>query len=745
MSNTSAPTAHKWTFFRSGGFDQVRISTGADIAAIPNLNLKLWTALACPVKGLEFDERTLAILDTDKDGRVRAPEIIAAIEFAKASVKDLGGMIPGSATLPLSAIDDATPAGQALVAVAKRILTAAGKPTAAAVTAADIDAVLASIAKTQFNGDGVIPPAAADDADTRQTISDIIATHGGVMDRGGDLGITAEKIAAFYPDLVAFDAWWKQAENPAAGLWPLGTGTLAGMAALDAVQAKVDDFFTRCRLAAFDPRAETALNRIEEDYLKIAASDLAITSHEVAGFPLSRVAASAALPLGGALNPAWSGRIAAFADTVVRPLLGAEKTSVSEAEWTALSARFTATRGWLATKTGIAVEKLGIARVRELLSDDSRARVGVLIAKDQAVAAEFDAIAPLEKLVHLYRDLYRLLHNFVNFADFYSPERLATFQAGTLYLDSRACELVVRVDDGAKHAALAGLAKSYLAYCDCVNAGGQKMTIAAAYTAGDSDYLMVGRNGLFFDRKGRDWDATITKIIDNPISIRQAFWAPYKKAIRFVEETIAKRAAAADDAATAKLTTGVEAAAKAAEAGKAPKENPKLDVGVIAALGVGVGAIGGVLGGMLSGFISLGWWMPVGLLGLMLGISLPSMIIAALKLRQRNLGPILDANGWAVNGRVKINIPFGGSLTALPKLPANATRLLTDPYAEKKRPWKWYIALLLVLGASGWLTWDWYSHGKKWIWGKRTPVSSSDAPKADAPAAPAVTPPPAAK
>ena len=32
-------------------------------------------------------------------------------------------------------------------------------------------------------------------------------------------------------------------------------------------------------------------------------------------------------------------------------------------------------------------------------------------------------------------------------------------------------------------------------------------------TNGDSDNLMVGRNGLFYDRKGRDWDATIAKIV----------------------------------------------------------------------------------------------------------------------------------------------------------------------------------------------------------------------------------------
>src|SRR5690606_36342466 len=97
------------------------------------------------------------------------------------------------------------------------------------------------------------------------------------------------------------------------------------------------------------------------------------------------------------------------------------------------------------------------------------------------------------------------------------------FQAGTLYLDSRSCALVVRVDDPGKHAPLAGLSKCYLAYCALRRPGGETLQVAAVFSGGDSDYLMVGRNGVFYDRKGRDWDATITKIVDNPISIRQAF------------------------------------------------------------------------------------------------------------------------------------------------------------------------------------------------------------------------------
>jgi hypothetical protein len=77
------------------------------------------------------------------------------------------------------------------------------------------------------------------------------------------------------------------------------------------------------------------------------------------------------------------------------------------------------------------------------------------------------------------------------------------------------------------------------------------------------------------------------------------------------------------------------------------------------------------------------------------------MLIAYLKLRQRNLGPILDANGWAVNTKAVINIPFGSTLTTLAELPKGSERSLVDPFAEKKTPWKRWIFLLVLLSALG--------------------------------------------
>jgi hypothetical protein len=132
----------------------------------------------------------------------------------------------------------------------------------------------------------------------------------------------------------------------------------------------------------------------------------------------------------------------------------------------------------------------------------------------------------------------------------------------------------------------------------------------------------------------------------------------------------------------------------------APK---KLDVGVVAALGVAVGGITAALGALLETFFGLGIWMPLGLVGLVLVISGPSLLIAWLKLRQRNLGPLLDANGWAVNANARINVPFGASLTRLAVLPRGAKVDLIDPFADKRRPWAlYYLLALLALLAALW-------------------------------------------
>lgn len=694
-------SAHVWSFFRAGGFDQVRLVSGADLAALDQLDQKLWVALSCPTRGIEFDTRTLDLIDTDQDGRIRAPEVIAAAKWACGCLKNPDDLTKHSPELLLNSINDSTPEGRQLLASARQVLASLGKADGVAISVEDTSNTARIFANTCFNGDGIVPAEAAADAATRTAINDVLTCMGGETDRSGKPGVSQPKVDQFFAEAQAYAAWCREADDTAMLL--LGAATRSAVGALSSVKAKVEDYFARCRLAAYDDRALTALNREEKDYIAIAAKDLTITAAEVAGFPLARIEAGRPLPLQESLNPAWRDAMAMFRTAAVKPLLG-DRTVLTEADWTAIKRSLEPCEAWLARKPGGAVEKLGVERVRELLTGNAREAIAALIAKDKALEAEVNAIGTLDKLVRFHRDLHKLLVNFVNFRDFYGRKEKAIFQAGRLYLDQRSCDLCLTVEDAAKHATMAGLAGACLVYCDCVRkTSGNKMQIVAALTDGDADNLMVGRNGIFYDRKGQDWDATIVRIVDNPISLRQSFWSPYKKFVRMIEEQVAKRAGAAEARTHAQFESTATAVAAADRV--RPAEPNRFDVGTIAALGVGLGAVATVAGGFVTGFLKLVWWqMPVAIVGLMVIISMPSVLMAGLKLRRRNLGPILDANGWAVNAKAKINIPFGRSLTGMAALPEGAHRNLVDPYAEKKSG-RLIVLILVLLATLAWALW----------------------------------------
>lgn len=701
---------HRWRFFRAGGFDQVRLETGDDLKALPGLDPKLWVALSCPTKGLELDPKTLSLLDVDQDCRIRVPEVVGAATWAAALLKSPDDLLSGKPSLVLTGIDDRTPEGAEVLASAKEILKNLGKADASEITCADTADTVKIFAQTLFNGDGVVPPESAGaDAETAQVIKDVMATVGTSKDASGLLGITGGQLEQFFVEAKALLEWWSKGEAQSATVLPLKDDTKPAHDAVAAVQERVDDYFARCALAAYDEAAQPALHPPEAQYVALATEPLGPAHPGLRKFPLAKAAPKKPLPLGDGVNPAWAAEVAALREHAVKPLLG-DQASLTEAQWRSLVARLAAHQAWLGTRPATTLGPLPIARVRELVNSDARAKVEALLAKDKALEPQAKAIAKVDRLTHFVRDLGVFVNNFVAFRDFYRRTGKATFQAGTLYLDQRSCDLCLWVDDAAKHGALASQAMAYLAYCDVTRKGTtEKRTIVAAFTGGDSDFLMVGRNGVFYDRAGRDYDATITKVVEQPISLKQAFWSPYKRLAKFVADQIEKFAAARDKESTDGLSTGVVKTATAKAEGE--KEPPAaFDVakfaGVFAAIGLALGAIGTAVAAVLTGFLGLTWWqMPLAIFGALLVISGPAVLLAAMKLRQRNLAPLLDASGWAINARARINLPFGRSLTHLAELPPGSQRTPEDPFAEKGRPWG-LLVLLVALGVAGWWLWS---------------------------------------
>ena len=679
---------YEWQYCSLGGAIRVKIGSGEDIAHLGELDQKLWTVLSCPVEGLEFDKQTLEYLDTEKDGKIMVNEVVQAAQWLTSVIKDKDSILNGDSVLKLDNIDTSTAAGNGLYNSARQILKNLGidKDEISIADASDSKAIFAG---TKLNGDGIITALSTSDDAQKQIITDITATVGSVEDRSGEKGVNAELIEKFYASCADWAAW-----KSSAPVMPYSERTAAAFDAYNALKDKMNDYFTRCRLVAFDTEVAKAVN--------VAVTDI----NDIDSCPIAAPKAARTLDL-AAINPAWQKRFDALAS-----LIGfSGKTEMTEADWRSVETTFNDYAAWLGAKKGAEVETLGEVRINAILIAREKEALLALVERDKALAAESSSIDDVKKLMYYYRDFYRLLKNFVLFTDFYSraPGVRAMFELGQLYIDQRCCDLCIRISDMSKHADMAAQSGIFLIYFKATSKVlGKSMDAVAVMTDGDIFDLRPGKNGIFYDLQGNNWDAVITKVVDNPVSISQAFWAPYRKAWEFCVGIINKSAADKDAKINADLQAKVQTAAAktpdAADAAKTDKQQA-FDIakfaGIFAALGMAIGYIGSAFTKIIAGIQKTPLRDQILiLLGLMLVISGPSCFIAWTKLRKRNLGPILNANGWAINSKVLVNILFGGKLTTVAKYPKLK---LADPYDQKTPAWKMWLPTVLIILAIAFL------------------------------------------
>ena len=673
MKKKKNPDAYPWQFASVGGAVRIQIRNGEDIRHLGELDRKLWTVLSCPAGGLEFDPASLKHIDADGDGNIRVDEVISAAQWLTRVIKDADTLLKGEDTIPFDNFNTEDPDGARLLSSAKQILSNL-KLEKDSISLAETSDNVKIFAETLFNGDGIITPASAGKEEAlAKLITDIATCVGSATDRSGVEGVTTDQVEAFYTACADYSAW-KAAGTPE--VFPFGDKTADALASVEALKEKVADYFMRCKLIGFDAATSEAVDVSVE---KIAAieGNLADASSKISDQPLAKPGKEGLLPLKEGLNPAWKAAVAAMAALC----LPEKKASINEEDWNALVAKFAPYTAWMEAKKGAEVEPLGLEAVETILKEDRKAALLELLEKDKAEEANALSIEEVDKLVRLYKDFYRFLNNYVVLKDFYDPDFKAIFQAGRLYIDQRSTDLCVKVDGPAPE--ISSLSGMYILYCACSSEKlGKSFNIAAVLTAGDVDGLREGKNAVFYDREGNDYTAKVTSIVENPLSLRQAFWAPYKKAARWISDKVDRNAAAKNEKSMGSLTSAADNATDGKGADAAAAVKPSFDVGKVAGITIAVAAVSGVLLGLVAVLKSLTWWQWLIIIAvIMLIISLPSVFIAWRKLRHRDLGPVLNANGWAMNAASLVSVKFGKTLTSLAEYPKLTE---VDPEARKK-------------------------------------------------------------
>jgi hypothetical protein len=265
----------------------------------------------------------------------------------------------------------------------------------------------------------------------------------------------------------------------------------------------------------------------------------------------------------------------------------------------------------------------------------------------------------------------------------------------TLRIDGREMSLCFHVANEAQHSALAGKSDCCVIYLKLSRPGEKAACgICAVVTAGNVSPLYVGRNGVFYDRDGKDWEAVVTKVVENQVSLAEAFWMPWKKVGAGIAGAVKKFLGdkqAAGERNLGSLTAKVPEDAK----NKSGGNGSVAMASSLAAIGVSVGLVGAALASVMAAVRDFAWWQyPLSVLVAILVVSLPSVVLTYFKLRRRDLGAILNASGWAVNRKLYFSMKLAAGFTKCARRKCRCAL------------WWWLFAVLAVGIAAA--LWRWH-------------------------------------
>jgi len=680
-------SAAPMTLIRYGRSYQLLIETADDLPHLLHLDESHWMATSAPVSAFACDKVFLANLDSDHNGRIRTREVRDAVEWLLHALSGRDAITAGCDILQLDDINTLHDEGVGLRSAAERILRNIGRAGEETLSLAEIRDTKRILGAADANGDGIIPPNAAKDTEVSELLRDVIATVGGEADASGKTGVTETGLNQFLNEAAAYLAWHERGEEQAetqSALLPLDADTATAYAAFAAIRAKVDEYFRLSATLAYDPTiaARFRLHPESKD------SDADTLDLQLLDAPIAPLDASCILNMQGPINPAYAAALDDFSQKVLAPILEPNLDILSAEQWRMVCATLASYDKWQKNKPATKTPSLGRDKLRTYLQPRFREAAKALIESDKAVAREISAIDQIEKLILYQRWILEFANNLVSFPKLYDPTVRALFETGTLVMDGRQFTLCVDVAARAEHVKLARNSKLCVIYLEITqSATAEKREVAAAVTSGGKGNLYVGKHGIFADRKGRLWDAQVTEIIENPISLSEAIVHPFRRLGALMQSQIERFAGSGEQllekkasAQVSALASGVQTAAQQPVATAQPPAAPRIGgMALLMGGGVALAAVGSAFAFICSKLDGVRiTTIAYVIAAIVLAVLVPTTLNVWVKLRKRDLGTLLEACGWAINGRMRLTRVMQGVFTRRPRLPSNASKQRLD-------------------------------------------------------------------
>ena len=747
-------TGDKMRFEKFGRSVHLQILSAADCQVATKLDPALWVASGAPVATVNCDATFLKLVDSDNDGRILCWEMSDAIGWAREVLADHSGIDKGSDSLTISAVNGDCPDGARVGEAMGKMLTQLDRPEDRPVTLAEVRQFISAVEATSVSAAGVVLPSSEQADDVRQFLTDVVVAMGGAAHPSGADGVDAAKLEAFLAAGQAGLDWLARGTRPSdgsSGIHPLGEATGEAHDIYRALRAKIEKYFSQCQAIRLDERLAGRMGLTDEELTALDMDDPAVIEEVLAGAPIAVARPDSLLHYDEPTNPRDAGRLTDFRRLVAGPLLDDDGATLSYGQFRRIRAAFAERDAWLADKPADSVLALGADKLTAYADERFAKAAQALIAESSETTLVLENIRLVEKAILYQANILALANNFVSFPDLYDPDKRAMFEVGTLVMDGRRFNLAVRVTNRAEHAKIARGSNMFLMYVEVTPpAPHAKHEVAVPVTAGGRGNLCAGKRGVFRGLDGKECDARIVEIVENPISVAEALVSPFVRVGKMLSGKIESITASADK----KFDTQASAAINKVSAPQPPAGAPAAapaskfaSGGMLMGAGVALAVVGTALAYIAEKLTKLHWyeiWLGIG--GVMVAVLLPTFILAWLKLRKRDLSAILEGSGWAINPRMRLTRKQCRIFTERPRRPRGATLI----GSRKKQ--RIVIAVLVILGLAlaGWFIVGRIIDSRKPVEQTQTietpPADNTEDPAeqdADPPAEPAVTPEPA--
>ena len=706
-------------FVKQGKAYQLVIENGHDLKDALTLDEALWVAMSAPVKAFVCDPKFLNYVNTGKNGHLSSEELKGAIRWLL-DVYPKKDQITAKfgGTLRLSDLNVESETGKAIDHSARYILKDLEAKDPEAIDLATVRKFQDILTARPLNGDGVISLLATTETKDaakaeamKAFVADAVTATGGTPDLDGTQGATLDQVKAFNDAIPAYLDWLAKGALPegqaTSEIYPFGADTAALLGLLDAKSALVNEFFKLCALQDFDTRLTGVVLQGNGAPAAIDPTQWPGVESHLQAMPLVQPNGKDQIPLDNLdyINPLYRDWWRDLLNKVIKPVLGADTAALTPAGWAQVQAVFGAYRAYMADQQGGICAAVAVENLRKYLADKELIPLAEdLATRDAAVAAILKEAGLVEQALLYLQYLIPLCNNFISFPDLYEPKQLTLFERGKAVIDGRWFNMCFPVDDTGAHSALAANSSMFLIYIE-VEAP-KPYVVCAPVTIGDKGNLVAGKRGIFFDRDGVEFTCHITKVIENPVCLKEALVAPFSKFGKMAEDKVSGMANNSDSTLTKSMGDALNdpKAAAAATAAQAPAQKDGGNKAMMfAGIGMAFAAISSALAFIcktLSSMSALA--IVISIVAVILILLAPIALLAIIKLRRQDLSSLLEGNGWAINSRMRLTRKQRKTFSRGGLFPKDAEG------TPRKRfirfiTWLVIIALVILLGAVGYI------------------------------------------